>query len=106
MTESRDILWFLLTDDPTDESKAPQIYMLFGVNSSPFMFAVTSPLCHKHHLRKYENNYPETGEFLNNSIYVDNIVGGHQNDERVYNTYLECMHMFKEAAMTTLMVNQ
>ncbi|GBL76189.1 hypothetical protein AVEN_234465-1 [Araneus ventricosus] len=51
--------------------------MLFGVNSSPFMLAATI----KQHLRKYQEIYTETSEFLNNCIYADDIIGGHQNAE-------------------------
>ncbi|GBL61832.1 hypothetical protein AVEN_19745-1, partial [Araneus ventricosus] len=98
--KDRDVSRFLFTDDPTDVSKSPQIYrftrVLFGVNSSPFMLAATI----KHHLRKYQGIYPETSEFLNNSIYVDDIIGGHQNTEDAYHTSTECMHIFREAGMT------
>ncbi|GBL96989.1 hypothetical protein AVEN_254050-1 [Araneus ventricosus] len=98
--KDRDVSRFLFTDDPTDGSKSPQIYrftrVLFGVNSSPFMLAATI----KHHLRKYQGIYPETSEFLNNCIYVDDIIGGHQNAEDAYRTSTECMHIFREAGMT------
>ncbi|GBN70409.1 hypothetical protein AVEN_118910-1, partial [Araneus ventricosus] len=98
--KDRDVSRFLFTDDPTDVSKSPQIYrftrVLFGVNSSPFMLAATI----KHHLRKYQGIYPETSEFLNNSIYVDDIIGGHQNTDDAYHTSTECMHIFREAGMT------
>ncbi|GBM80707.1 hypothetical protein AVEN_137226-1 [Araneus ventricosus] len=96
----RDVSRFLFTDDPTDGSKSPHIYrftrVLFGVSSSPFMLAATV----KHHLRKYQGIYPETSEFLNNCIYVDDIIGGHQNTEDAYRTSTECMHIFREAGMT------
>ncbi|GBL94651.1 hypothetical protein AVEN_83970-1 [Araneus ventricosus] len=98
--KDRDVSRFLFTDDPTDGSKSPQIYrftrVLFGVNSSPFMLAATI----KHHLRKYQGIYPETSEFLNNCIYVEDIIGGHQNTEDAYRTSTECMHIFREAGMT------
>ncbi|GBN83050.1 hypothetical protein AVEN_39401-1 [Araneus ventricosus] len=77
--KDRDVSRFLFTDDSTDGYKSHQIYrftrVLFGVNSRHFMLAATI----KHHLRKYQRIYPETSEFLNNCIYVDDIIGGHQN---------------------------
>ncbi|GBN34930.1 hypothetical protein AVEN_210912-1 [Araneus ventricosus] len=98
--KNRDVSRFLFNDDPTDGSKSPQIYrftrVLFGVNSSPFMLAATI----KHHLRKYQGIYPETSKFLNNCIYVDDIIGGHQNTEDAYRTSTECLHIFREAGMT------
>ncbi|GBN52144.1 hypothetical protein AVEN_1231-1 [Araneus ventricosus] len=97
--KDRDVSRFLFTDNPTDGSKLTQIYrftrVLFGVNSSPFMLAATI----KHHLRKYQGIYPETSEFLNNSIYIDDIIGGHQNTEDAYRTSTECMHIFREAGL-------
>ncbi|GBN23244.1 hypothetical protein AVEN_1015-1 [Araneus ventricosus] len=98
--KDRDVSRFLFTDDTTDRSKSPQIYrftrVLFGINSSPLMLAATI----KHHLRKYQGIYPETSVFLNNCIYVDDIIGGHQNTEDAYRTSTECMHIFREAGMT------
>ncbi|GBM28321.1 hypothetical protein AVEN_229506-1 [Araneus ventricosus] len=99
--KDRDVSRFLfIENDLTDVSKLTQIYrftrVLFGVNSSPFMLAATI----KHHLRKYQGIYPKTSEFLNNSIYIDDIIGGHQNTEDAYHTSTECMHIFREAGMT------
>ncbi|GBO06769.1 hypothetical protein AVEN_97837-1 [Araneus ventricosus] len=97
--KDRDVSRFLFTDDPTDGSKSPQIYrftrVLFGVNSSPFMLAATI----KHHLREYQGIYPETSDFLNNCIYVDDIIGGHQNTEDAYRTSRVCVHIFRGAGL-------
>ncbi|GIY11335.1 reverse transcriptase domain-containing protein [Caerostris darwini] len=86
---------FGLLTGPANESKAPHIYrftiMLYCLNSSPFMLAMTL----EYHLRKYKNRYPKTCQFLN-SIYVEDIVRGHENAEREYRTSLEC----KEADIT------
>jgi hypothetical protein len=53
----------------------------------------------KYHLKKYEELYPETYKFLNNSIYVDDIVGGHHNATGAFKTSIECIRIFKEAGM-------
>ncbi|GBM41747.1 hypothetical protein AVEN_173142-1 [Araneus ventricosus] len=54
----------------------------------------------KHHLREYQGIYPETSDFLNNCIYVDDIIGGHQKTEDAYRTSRECVHIFRGAGMT------
>ncbi|GIY75787.1 reverse transcriptase [Caerostris extrusa] len=70
-----------------------------SIVSVAILFTKNSPHPLMLHRSTYENRYPETCEFLNNSITDDGIVGGHQNTERAYNTLLECIHIFKEAGM-------
>lgn len=95
----RDVSRFLFSDNPGDDSSPSNCYrftrVLFGLNSSPFLLAATI----KHHLRLYENVYPETYDFLNDNVYVDDIIGGNQDAEHAFRTSLECVRIFKDGGM-------
>ncbi|KFM62154.1 hypothetical protein X975_06179, partial [Stegodyphus mimosarum] len=97
--KDRDVTRFLFTENPFEDPQNFITYrftrVLFGVNSSPFLLAATI----KHHLKQYKKTYPATCEFLNDHIYVDDIIGGHQNVELAFNTSLECISIFRDASM-------
>jgi len=97
--QDRDVTRFLFTEDPTDDSLPPIIYrftrVLFGFNSSPFLLAATI----KYHLKKYLNKYPKTVKFLNENIYVDDMIGSVPSVEEALDATLESIHIFEEASM-------
>lgn len=73
--DDRDDSRFLFLENSFEESNLPQICrfitVLFGVNYSPFLLATTV----KHYLHKYIKKYPKMITFVNENIYVDNVIG-------------------------------
>ncbi|GFX30669.1 DUF1758 domain-containing protein [Trichonephila clavipes] len=53
----------------------------------------------KHHFKKYKEQYPHTFEFLNSSIYVDDLICGRNNVPDALRTTLECLQIFNDAVM-------
>ncbi|XP_054709261.1 uncharacterized protein LOC129218966 [Uloborus diversus] len=98
--EDRDITRFFFTDDPSDESIAPQVYkftrVLFGISSSPFLLAGTL----KYHLKQYTEKYPVTTKFLNDNIYVDDIIGSHASVDEALSHTLESIAIFEGASLS------
>ncbi|XP_015904280.2 uncharacterized protein [Parasteatoda tepidariorum] len=60
--------------------------VLFGLRPSPYLLAATL----KHHFRKYKEQFPETFELLNSSVYVDDLILGQNNIEDALSTSKEC----------------
>lgn len=94
--EGDDISNFLFIN-PFDESDLSQIcrftIVLFGVNSSIFLLEAKI----KRHIKKYRKRYPETVYFLNEIIYVDDVIGRQCSVEQTLSTTLEYTIIFKEA---------
>ncbi|GBM10188.1 hypothetical protein AVEN_258784-1 [Araneus ventricosus] len=70
--EDQDAMRFLwIHDDSNLSNPKVQIYrmchVMFGAKSSPFLLSA----CIKHHLRKFESEYPKTVELLNNYMCFD-----------------------------------
>ncbi|GFW18510.1 reverse transcriptase domain-containing protein [Trichonephila clavipes] len=68
----------------------------FGVTLSPFILAATI----KFHIRKYKEDYRETYELLNTSLYVDNLFAG--SSESVYKAFdlsKDAIEILKDANM-------
>ena len=59
--------------------------VVFGISSSPFLLNATV----KYHLQKFVATHPGTVMAASNSIYIDDIVFGAENEETAYNLYLE-----------------
>ena len=58
----------------------------FGLSSSPFLLNATL----KHHILKYESEDPEFVQRLLQSLYVDDILtGGNDDDDETYNLYIK-----------------
>ena len=57
--------------------------VVFGVTSSPFLLNATI----RHHLNKYLETQPALVENIQESIYVDDVVGGDDDEECAYNFY-------------------
>lgn len=76
--KDRDVLRFLWLKEkpsPSVEIKVCVMRMTrvpFGASPSPFLLAATI----KHHLRKYENLYPNQVKKLNECLYVDDFITG------------------------------
>ena len=57
--------------------------LVFGLRPSPAILGSTID----HHLRLYENQNPEIVETLKNSLYVDDLISGAQNDDKAFDIY-------------------
>ncbi len=83
----RDALRFLWFDDINEDN--PKVIpmrfkrVIFGVSSSPFLLNATLD----HHIRKYEEIYPEVTNKLFNALYVDDVTTGAYDEE-------ECMKIY------------
>jgi hypothetical protein len=66
----------------------------FGVSSSPFLLNATN----KHHLEKFFESHPETVTSILNSIYVDDVVFGAQDEEGAYKLYRESKEIMQEGS--------
>ncbi|GFU91768.1 reverse transcriptase domain-containing protein [Trichonephila clavipes] len=82
--EDRDYLRFFWFPNDGD-AKSYKIMRMnrvpFGVTLSPFILAATI----KFHIRKYKEDYRETYELLNTSLYVDDLFAG--SSESVYKAF-------------------
>ncbi|GFY61944.1 integrase catalytic domain-containing protein [Trichonephila inaurata madagascariensis] len=98
--EDRDVTKFLFLNDPFDESELPSVYqftrVLFGISSSPFLLSATI----KHHLKKYLEKYTDTVNFLNENIYVDNIIGSQLIVNQALTITLEATKIFEDASIS------
>ncbi|GFT46268.1 reverse transcriptase domain-containing protein [Trichonephila clavipes] len=98
--EDRDVTKFLFSNDPSDESQLLSIYrftrVLFGISSSPFLLNATI----KHHLKKYSEKYTDTVNFLNENIYVDDIIGSQPFVNQALTITLEATKIFEDASIS------
>lgn len=58
--------------------------VVFGISSSPFLLNARV----NYHLQKFMATHPRTVMDITNSIYVDDIVFGAEDEESAYNLYL------------------
>ncbi|GFR33022.1 integrase catalytic domain-containing protein [Trichonephila clavata] len=97
--EDRDVAKFLFSNDNFDESQPPSVYwftrVLFGISSSPFLLSATI----KHHLKKYSEKYTDTVNFLNENIYVDDIIGSQLLVNQALAITLEAIKIFEDAGI-------
>ncbi|GBL97667.1 hypothetical protein AVEN_185137-1 [Araneus ventricosus] len=70
--------------------------VMFGAKSSPFLLSA----CIKHHLRKFESEYPKTVELLNNYMYVDDFICGTNTEMEAIEVYHNANTIMKKASMT------
>ena len=94
--EDRNLPRFLWFDDVSaDEPNTIKLQFsraVFGISSSPFLLNATV----KYHLQKFVATHPGTVMAVSNSIYVDDIVFGAEDEETTYNLYLESKKILKE----------
>jgi hypothetical protein len=87
--EDRNVLRFLWVDDPLKET--PNVIELrftrvtFRLSSSPFLLNATS----KYHISAYQSEDPEFVERLLQSLYVDDIVTGDEEEDEAYRMYIK-----------------
>ena len=87
--KDRDVLRFLWVNDITQDH--PEITVLrfsrvvFGVSSSTFLLNATI----RHHLEKYCSSHQELVQNLSQSIYVDDIVYGADDEDSAHKLYVE-----------------
>ena len=65
--------------------------VVFGVSSSPFLLNATL----KHHIESYRSSHPELVCQLLQSIYVDDMISGAQQEEDAYQLYLGSKEILK-----------
>ena len=68
--------------------------VVFGVSSSPLLLNATV----KHHLEKFLTTHPETVTSILQSIYVDDVVFGAEDEENAYRLYLESKEILRKGS--------
>ena len=85
--EDRDVLWFLWLEDIKKTAQVPVVMrctrVVFGLSASLFLLNATI----NHHLKKYQNRYPDLVNTLMRSIYVDDITYGAEGESEAYQLY-------------------
>ncbi|GFW62232.1 uncharacterized protein TNCV_4421211 [Trichonephila clavipes] len=69
--------------------------VLFGIKSNPFLLAATI----KHHLKKYVDIFPDTLNYLNQSLYVDDFLCGNVGVQAALTTCIESKQILEDASM-------
>ena len=96
--QDRDVLRFLWFDNALlDEPSIIELRfarVVFGVSSSPFLLNATV----KHHLEKFLTTHPETVTSILQSIYVDDVVFGAEDEENAYRLYLESKEILRKGS--------
>lgn len=95
--DERDFLRFLWfnTEDDMGFIVLKMNRVTFGVTSSPFILASTI----KHHIKKYEKEFPDVVYMLNNFLYVDDVYYGADTDDEVFSLSSNAVKIFKDASM-------
>lgn len=76
-------LWFKERPTPYEGIKVAIMGMThvpFGASASPFLLAAAI----RHHLKKYEEKYPEEVKVLDECLYVDDFITGADNVESTF----------------------
>ena len=85
----RDVLRFLWVKDinkfPAEIVTLRFTCVVFGVSSSPFLLNATI----KHHMMKYATRYPQFVQTFMQSIYVDDVSFGAEDDDSAFDLYLK-----------------
>ncbi len=68
--------------------------VVFGVSSSPFLLNTTI----KHHVQKYASQYPELVRDLLQSIYVDDIIFGADDEESAFDLYVRSKDILRSGS--------
>ena len=93
--KDRDALRFLWFDDVNKSE--PDIVSFrftripFGVTSSPYLLNATV----QHHLNRHSTEFPDVVQEISRSIYVDDVAFGADNDDLVYELYLNSKSILK-----------
>ena len=66
--------------------------VVFGVSSSPFLLNATI----KHHMMKYATRYPQFVQTFMQSIYVDDVSFGAEDDDSAFDLYLKSKTILAE----------
>jgi hypothetical protein len=94
--KDRDVLRFLWVDDVlADQPNITELRftrVVFGVSPSPFLLNATI----WHHLEQYEQTQPDLVKRLKQSLYVDDLVTGADDEERVYQMYMDSKGMLRD----------
>lgn len=99
--KDRDVLRFLWIDNffrPNQELKFVTMRMTrvpFGASPSPFLLAATI----RHHLRKYEDMYPEVTSALKECLYVDDLICGAQSAQAAASLSMKAKEILQDAGM-------
>ena len=94
----RDVLRFLWYDDLfLDQPTMIELRftrVVFGVSSSPFLLNATI----KHHLEMFYSSHPKVVSSILQSIYVDDVVFGADDEESAYRLYQESKDILKRGS--------
>eukprot|EP00117_Sycon_ciliatum_P013241 scpid32585/ scgid13978/ len=85
--DDRDVLRFLWWDDPFSTNRQIKVFrfarVMFGLTSSPFLLNATL----KHHLDKYQVDDPDFVSVVSDSMYVDDLAAGADDEESAITLY-------------------
>ena len=85
--DDRDVLRFLWWDDPFSTNRQIKVFrfarVMFGLTSSPFLLNATL----KHHLDKYQVDDPDFVSVVGDSMYVDDLAAGADDEESAVTLY-------------------
>ena len=94
--KDRDMLRFLWFKDPTAENPEMVQYrfnrLVFGLRPSPSILCSTI----KHQLEFYRQSEPEMAEMLENSLYVDDVITGDEDDKAAFAIYKKSKAIMNE----------
>lgn len=79
---------------PTDLMILRFARVVFGVSSSPFLLNATI----KYHVEKFSSMYPDLVKELLQSIYVDDVVFGADDEDRAYELYSTSKSILKSVS--------
>lgn len=91
-------MWFKERPTPYEEIKLVIMRMTrvpFGASASPFLLAATI----RHHLKKYEEKYPEEVKVLDECLYVDDFITGADDVENALKLSQRAKEMMSSASM-------
>ncbi|GFR26348.1 integrase catalytic domain-containing protein [Trichonephila clavata] len=95
-----DITKCFISNDLCDEPRPPSVYrftrVLFSISSSAILLSATL----KHHLKKYLEKYTNTVDFLNENIYVDDIIESRLFLYQALTITLEVIKIFEDASIS------
>ena len=94
--KDRDVLRFLWFENVFEENPEIRVMrfarVVFGVSSSPFLLNATV----RHHLQCYMALQPELVRLLTQSIYVDDVICGAENDEDAFQFFQQSKQVMRE----------
>ena len=93
--QDKDMLRFFWEDNENGMATYRNNVLPFGLRCSPFLAIATV----HHHLRKYQEDYPQIVTELKENMYMDDLLTGAKTEEEATKLYKEACMIMKEAGM-------